>query len=393
MTERLYYRDAELLEFDAVAVSHGASDHEVVLDRSAFYPTSGGQPHDIGTLNGVRVIDVIDDDARVIHLLDAPLPLGAVHGEINAARRHDHMQQHTAQHLLSAIAADAYGWETASVHFGEEHSTIEFAVASVSEGALGELESAANASIAAAVPVTLSFEEADAAVARGLRKAPTRTGEIRVVTIAGLDRSACGGTHVASTAAIGTILVHGIEKIRGHVRVGFLAGNRVLARLHAHEQELAALAESVSCAVNELPDLVAKRQVELKNLRGAVELLEREVAVLRVNALVASVVPSADGVRRVSHRTDTDSAALLRAMAQHAATLDGVILLAATSSPATIYYATGANSGTDAGAALKAALAAVGGRGGGSPKVAQGTVPDADALERVMQQLSSSRAE
>ncbi len=393
MTERLYYRDAELLEFDAVAVSHGASDHEVVLDRSAFYPTSGGQPHDIGTLNGVRVIDVIDDDARVIHLLDAPLPLGAVHGEINAARRHDHMQQHTAQHLLSAIAADAYGWETASVHFGEEHSTIEFAVASVSEGALGELESAANASIAAAVPVTLSFEEADAAVARGLRKAPTRTGEIRVVTIAGLDRSACGGTHVASTAAIGTILVHGIEKIRGHVRVGFLAGNRVLARLHAHEQELAALAESVSCAVNELPDLVAKRQVELKNLRGAVELLEREVAVSRVNALVASVVPSADGVRRVSHRTDTDSAALLRAMAQHAATLDGVILLAATSSPATIYYATGANSGTDAGAALKAALAAVGGRGGGSPKVAQGTVPDADALERVMQQLSSSRAE
>lgn len=391
MTERLYYRDAELLVFDAQLVGYGESDRHVVLDVSAFYPTSGGQPHDLGTLNGVRVIDVIDDDARVIHLLEAPLPLGAVRGVIDAARRHDHMQQHTAQHLLSAIAADGYGWETASVHFGEDHSNIEFAAAAASDAQLRDLEGRANGVVTAAHEVKISFE--DAASATGLRKPTGRSGEIRVVTIEGVDRSACGGTHVASTSAIGAILVHGVEKVRGHVRVSFLAGNRVLARAHAREQELAALAGSMSCSVNELPMLVAKRQQELKELRSAIELLECEVAVSRVNALVVGAGPSADGVRRITYRTESDSAALLRAMAQHAATLDGVILLAATSSPATIYYATGPNSGTDAGAALKAALAVVGGRGGGSPRVAQGTVPDADALERVVHLLFSPRAE
>jgi alanyl-tRNA synthetase len=388
MTERLYYRDAELLAFDATAVAHGSNDCEVILDRSAFYPTSGGQPHDTGMLNGVAVVDVVDQDDGIVHLLEAPLPLGPVHGEINPARRHDHMQQHTAQHLLSALADDRFGWQTVSVHFGAEHSTIEFGTTDGSEGQLRQLELLANQAVARALPVTVSFE--DAATATGLRKATDRSGEIRVITIAEFDRSACGGTHVASTAAIGAIVVHGVERVRGHLRVGFLAGNRVLARLHAREAELARLAETASCAIDELPAIVAKRQGDLKELRGAVEALEREVAVARVQALAASATPSPDGVRRVVYRGSSDSAALLRAMAQQASNIDGLQLIATSTTPPAIYLAAGPGCGVDAGAALKAALAAVGGRGGGSSKAAQGTVPSAAMLEQVIAALVPS---
>jgi alanyl-tRNA synthetase len=387
MTERLYYHDAAVCSFDAIIVAHGADAQRVILDRSAFYPTSGGQQHDTGTLNGVRVIDVVDDDDRVVHVLDAPLPLGPVHGEVDPLRRRDHMQQHTAQHLLSAIAADKYGWETISVHFGADHSSIEFDASAVSDAELYDLEVTANGAVSAAHPVTVSFEEPVEALARGLRKAPARSGAIRVVTIEGLDRSACGGTHVSSTAAIGAIMVHGVERVRGHVRVGFLAGDRVLRHLHVREALLAGIAEASSCAVEELPAIVAKRQVELKAQRERIEELEREVAAARLHALVAATAPDSDGIRRVVYRSESDSPTLLRTMAQDVATLDRVVLVATLVSPPTVFFASSPGTGIDAGALLKAALATVGGRGGGSPKAAQGTVSGPELLSGVVDRL------
>jgi alanyl-tRNA synthetase len=387
VTERLYYRDAELLRFEATVVGHGKDARHVVLDRTAFYPTSGGQPHDTGMLNGVRVVDVVDEDDRVVHVLEADLPPGAVHGEIDAARRHDHMEQHTAQHLLSAIAADRFGWDTASVHFGADHSTIEFDTANASDAALRELEAVANAAIATAHPVTVGFEASDVAVARGLRKAPARSGEIRIVTIDGVDRSACGGTHLASTAAIGAVVLQGVERIRGHLRVGFLAGNRVRSRLHAREALLAAVAEVVSCAVDELPAMVTRRQAELKALRDRLEALEREVAVARLTSAVAMSAVDSDGVRRVVRQDDSDSPALLRAMVQEASLVDHLLFVATIPAPPTVFVASGPGTGIDAGARLKAALTLVGGRGGGSPKAAQGTVPESGLLQGIVNQL------
>ena len=390
MTERLYYRDATLCSFNGVVVAHGPDARHVILDRSAFYPTSGGQPHDTGTLNGVSVIDVIDEDDRVVHVLEAPLPLGPVHGEVDPVRRHDQMQQHTAQHLLSALAAVRFGWETVSVHFGTDHSSIEFDAAAISEAELGELETMANAAVAAAHPVTISFEQPAEALALGLRKVPTRSGSIRIITIDGIDRSACGGTHVASTAAIGAIVVHGVERIRGHVRVGFLAGDRVIDRVHAREELLAGMAESVSCAVVELPALVVKRQGELKVQRERIDELEREVSLARVQALVAVTAADADGIRRVVHRSESDSPTLLRAMAQGAASRAQVLFVATISTPPTVFFAVGPGVGIDAGAVLRAVLAPVGGRGGGSPKAAQGTVADPECLQAVIGQLLGS---
>lgn len=386
-THRLYYADATLLSFDAIAIAYAGDPLRVVLDQTAFYPTSGGQPHDTGVLNGVRVVDVVDDDDCIVHVLDTALPLGPVHGEIDSLRRHDQMQQHTAQHLLSALAATRFGWETASVHFGAEHSTVEFVIATASDAEMRSLEVMANAVVAAARPVTISFEEPAEALARGLRKAPERHDAIRVITIEGLDRSACGGTHVASTSAIGTIVVHGVERIRGHVRVGFLAGDRVVARVHAREALLASMAEVVSCAIEELPGIVEKRQAELKAQRERVEKLEQEVAVTRLHALVEAATADAKGVRRVVYRSENNSPTLLRTMAQGVATLDGVLFVATLSLPPTVFFASGPGTGIDAGAALKAALATVGGRGGGSPKAAQGTVASFQSLQEVVDHL------
>ena len=373
MTLRLYYTSSTLLDFPATVIGHDGDLTRVVLDQTAFYPTSGGQPHDTGMLGGVPVIDVIDDDERIVHVLAAPLPLGEVRGVVNAARRTDHMEQHTAQHLLSAIAADTFGWETASVHFGAEHSTIEFAVANGSEAQLAELVERAQAAVRAALPVTVSFEASADAVAAGLRKAPPRDGELRVITIAGLDRSACGGTHVATTAEIGAIVITGVEKVRGHLRVGFLAGGRVLAHLAERDALVAALARALSCAEDELAALVPKRQEELQSLRAQLAVLETEVAGHRVRALLDAATPDAEGVRHVVHHATTESAALLKAMAQAAAAEAKAVLILV--SPPSVVLGSSADSGVDVGALLKAVIAAHGGKGGGSPRLAQGVVP------------------
>lgn len=385
MTERIYYRDMTALAFDAAAIAHDGAPTRVVLDRSAFYPTSGGQPHDTGTLGGARVVDVLDDDARIVHVVDAPVALGPVHGAIDAPRRRDYTVQHTAQHLVSALAGDRFGWSTESVHFGADHATIEFGVADARDAQLADLERWTRDAIAEARPVTIGFEDAADAMARGLRKLPARDGEIRIVTIDGLDRSACGGTHVATTAAIGALHLLGLEKVRGHVRLSWLAGDRAVAHARGRDALARDLANALSCSVEELGDLVPKRQQELLAARERIETLERELAGLRLRALVDATAPGVDGVRRVVYRAEADSPALLRAMAQGAGALERVLFVATGGPPPSVMVGTSADSGVDAGAALKTALGAVGGRGGGSPRFAQGTAPDAARLREVVE--------
>lgn len=383
MTERLYFRDARLLEFDATVIDHAGDDRRVVLDRTAFYPTSGGQPHDTGVLGDAHVTDVIDEDHRIVHVLDRPLPTGAVHGSVDAARRQDHMQQHSAQHVLSAIAQDRLGWDTASVHFGDEHSSIEFAVAAATEKQLADLERWANEAVREGREVNVGFEDSEAAARIGLRKPSPRTGEIRVIAIADLDRSACGGTHVARTSEIGCIQLVGTEKIRDHLRVAFLAGGRVLAHARASGSLLTRLARDLNCAVGELAALVPARQLEIKRLRDRTAELEQELAIRQLGELAGTTARGADGLRRVRHRSADTSAAMVRAMMQAVVPLDRVLLVATTSAPPTVYVATSADSSLDAGALLKAELGKIGGRGGGSARAAQGTAATDAAIEQV----------
>ena len=262
---RLYYTDAYCQAFDAQVVR--AFDHEgrpaVVLDRTAFYPTSGGQPFDLGVLGAATVVDVVDVDGDVVHVLSSPLPDGAaVHGQIDWARRFDHMQQHTGQHLLSAVIAERIGLATVSVHFGRDSATLDLDGGSLSPAQVVEAETAANVAVAENRPVSVTFE--DAATAAGLRKAADREGTLRIITIEGLDRSACGGTHVRATGEIGPIAIRKVERVKQHVRLEFLCGQRAVRRARADADLLSAIAAAHSTTAEELPSLLEGQRAELK---------------------------------------------------------------------------------------------------------------------------------
>ena len=229
MTERLYYTDARLTEFTARVVE--VAGDRVYLDRTAFYPTSGGQLFDVGTLGDARVVDVVDEKERIAHVLEKPArfsPNDELTARVDWTRRFDHMQQHTGQHLLSAVFEELFGHKTVSVHFGDESSTLDLDAASLSKDRALKAERRANEVVFENRPVTVTFE--DAASAAGLRKEVDRTGDLRIVEIEGLDRSACGGTHVRGTGEIGPVVVRRIEKYKQSTRVEFLCGWRALAR-------------------------------------------------------------------------------------------------------------------------------------------------------------------
>lgn len=205
MTERLYYQDSYLAAFEARVVETADEGRRVYLDRTALYPASGGQPADAGTIAGIPVLDVIDEEDRVAHLAAAAVPAGVVPCAVDWGRRFDHMQQHTGQHLLSAVLVELFGVQTLSFHLGADASTIEVGAGVLDPHRVEAAERRANELVSENRPVTVTFE--DAGGAEGLRKPSGRGGVLRVVGIAGYDRSACGGTHVRSTAEIGPILI------------------------------------------------------------------------------------------------------------------------------------------------------------------------------------------
>ncbi|MFI5242465.1 MAG: alanyl-tRNA editing protein, partial [Gemmatimonadales bacterium] len=247
MTERLYYTDAYLRTFSARITDRANDSRTIYLDRSAFYPTSGGQLFDTGTLAGIAVTDVVDEGDRIAHILAAPAPAGdTVSGAVDWTRRFDHMQQHTGQHLLSAIFADRFRLDTVSVHFGATSSTLDLDTESLSHNTLLAAEEIANAAIAEPRAVTVSFESASSAT--GLRKPPPRDGELRIVTIDALDRSACGGTHVRSTAEIGALLIRRTERVRKTTRVEFVCGLRAVRAARSDPELVAALAHALAVA-------------------------------------------------------------------------------------------------------------------------------------------------
>lgn len=391
MTSRLYYTDAYLRAFRARVEEVSPDRTRVYLDRTAFYPTSGGQPFDTGSLGGAAVADVVDEGERVAHLLAAPAPEAlaagaALEGTIDWGRRFDHMQQHTGQHLLSALLHDRWGWETVSVHFGSETSTLDLDVGEIPPALLEEAEREANALVLENRPVTVSFEEAEDA--GGLRKASDRTGTLRVVTIEGLDRAACGGTHVRGTAEIGSILLRGVERVRRTVRLEFVCGMRAVARARADFLALSHVARSLSTSPDAVPDVVEGQVEQLRAALSEAKRLRQEVADARARALADAAPPDADGVRWIVRRGAAEGAEEMRALALAVAALPKAVLLATMEEPPAVLLAASPDSGIEAGRTLKEALAAVGGRGGGSPRVAQGSVPDAAAADAVVEALA-----
>jgi len=386
ITTRLYYEDAYLREFNAHVVESAEGGRRVYLDRTAFYPTSGGQPHDLGEIAGVPVVDVVDEEKRIAHLVAAPVEGATVTGRIDWLRRFDHMQQHTGQHLLSAVLSAMCQARTVGFHLGAESSTIDVDVSSLEPAEVAQAEQRVNEIAAENRPVTVSYEEAGQAA--GLRRASERQGTLRIVSIADLDRSACGGTHVRTTGEIGAVLIRKLEKVRGGLRIEFLCGGRAVARARKDYEALSAVARVFSSGLDEAPALAASQRAALEAADKARRRAAAELARYRGVELYESTAPGSDGRRRVvQHRSSGAIEDDIRAMAQGFTSRPGAVFVAAFDSPAAVLLAVAEDAGIDAGDTLKRLLAEHGGRGGGNARMAQGSLPSPERLAALLAAL------
>ena len=377
MTERIYYTEPYATEFDAAVVSvepaaGDAGRKAVVLDRTAFYPTSGGQPFDTGALGKARVVDVVDDDSgRILHIVEGEIAAGPVHGAIDWQRRFEHMQQHTGQHVLSAAFDRVLGARTVSFHLGTTASTIDLS-REVSSAEIARAEAEANRIVWQDRPVTIRFADAEEAATMPLRKESKREGVLRLIEIEDFDVSACGGTHVARTGGIGIIAVSAAERFKGGTRLEFLCGGRALAGFHALGDSVAASVRHLSVLPAELPAAIERQQAEARELRRQLKDLQQKLATHEAAAL-AGAAESIGPIRAVVAALDGWDANGLKTIAAAIAARPGhlAVLLSATA-PAAIVVARAADVGRDSAAILRQMVASFGGKGGGRPELAQG---------------------
>ncbi len=319
-------------------------------------------------------------------MLDAPFEGAEAECRIDWRRRFDHMQQHTGQHLLSAVLLDVFDVQTVSFHMGGESSTIDIARSALDLGEARAVIERANDIVFENRSVSIAFAESSEDL--GLRKATAREGLVRIVSIAGLDRSACGGTHVRATGEIGPILIRKIEKVRGNVRLEFICGMRAVRRSHADYEALAHIGRTFSSAVDETPALARSQVERLQEAEKARRKLALELAQARGRQLYSETQPDSEGQRRVTRLAEamTDE---LRAEAQaFAAGAKAVFICVAREPPSALIAASG-DSGVNAGQLVKSAVTSMGGRGGGSGSMAQGSVPSRDLLDEVLRSLTN----
>ncbi|MGH9593244.1 MAG: alanyl-tRNA editing protein, partial [Bryobacteraceae bacterium] len=349
MTERLYYQDCYLREFRARVVDVSGDARRVYLDRTAFYPTSGGQPFDVGTLGGVTVSEVVDEEDRIAHVLEQPLAQAEVAGAVDWARRYDHMQQHTGQHLLSAVLEDLFKIRTVGFHLGAETSTIDVEAAAIAPEKIERAEERCAEVVGEARPVQVTFEDASGDLA--LRKASDRSGVLRIVSIEGIDRSACGGTHVRSTAEIGPLLVRKLDKIRGTTRMEFVCGGRALRRAREDYRLLVSVGRALSAPADESPALVSALIDKNKSLEKTGQRLSTELARREGRELYLATAPGGDGLRRIVERGAIDET--MRTRAQAFATGEKAVFLVLSEQPPSVLLAASADSGVHAGERVK----------------------------------------
>ncbi len=391
MTKRLYYEDSYLREFQAAVVTlrQRGKEPAVILDRTAFYPTSGGQPHDEGSMGSSRVLDVEEDSAgEILHVLDKPLPLGSVQASIDWNRRFDHMQQHTGQHILSQAFLKTANAATISFHMGQETSTIDIALPSPPPALLDEAAKLANAVVFEDRRVNILTLERDQLSAFGVRKESDREGPIRVIDVQGFDRSPCGGTHVSRSGEIGIIFILGCENYKGGARVEFVCGERARKAFGKDHGILRDLGQIYSCQPEDLPRLSEKTMQERsalarENLHLQDQLLEIEAVELLGNStpgLAAQTVIKSYAGRNLES---------LKVLARKLTARPGVLAVLATVSGQTAQIVVSRSEGVpfDCGAAIKKVAAGMGGKGGGKPDQAQAGGVPTEKLQAWMQEV------
>jgi len=385
MTGRLYYADAYRREFDALVsrVERRTGGTAVFLDRTAFYPTSGGQPFDIGTLGdperiALRVLDVVDEGDEIAHIVDSDAIVEGqpVHGVVDWTRRFDHMQQHTGQHVLSAAADRLFGARTVSFHLGADASTIDLS-RELTPQELVRAELEANRIVWENRPVAIRSVSAEEAAALPLRKESVREGTLRLIDVEDFDLSACGGTHVSRTGGIGVIAIGAVERFKGGQRVEFFCGGRALTKFRSMRDALAGAVRVLSVLPDALPQAIEKLQSEARDRQKTIGALQQELARHRAAELVSSAAQTTAG-RLVAAVVDADANGLKSLASAITATPGHVTVLVSSSRPALVVVARSQDLSAAANQVVAALTSTFGGRGGGKADLAQAGGLDGD---------------
>jgi alanyl-tRNA synthetase len=386
VTERLYYNDSHLIEFDATVIDlteRVSGWTAIVLDRTAFYPTGGGQPSDTGTLNGSRVVECIDNGDTVLHVVQGATPsVGSqVNGRIDWSRRLDHMQQHTGQHILSQAFVTLFNAPTKSFRVMESSCEIDVELNNPTSEIIERAVELANNVIWEDRSITIRNVTSDEAAELPLRKEPARAGELRLIEIEGFDLTPCGGTHAYRTGEVGMIAVRSWERAKGLTRIEFVAGVRALTDYRKANKSAREIASLFSTGRDDAPQLAAQIVEENKELHRRIRALEEMAAGVEAAKLLAA----ADGgvVAQVFDGRDAESLKkLAHALIAHPGTT--VLLGSRDRDTARLVFARSADAAGDMGALMREACAMLDGRGGGKPEMAQGGGKRVEQLEETM---------
>lgn len=408
MTTRLYYTNAYQTDFTANVTTLTTINGQlaVILDQSCFYPTSGGQPNDTGSLGGKTVLDVmVDEQGAVLHLLAEPLaPEQAwepLTGRIDWPRRYDHMQQHSGQHLLSQLFYQRFGFETVAVHFGVGESTLDLATPEVTPAQIEALEQDAMQLVYAALPINAYFVSDQELHTIPLRRPPKVTGTIRIVEIDGFDYSACGGTHCRTTAEIGPIKLTKVERRRGQVRITFLCGQRAWRDYQTKHGLIMAAANLFSNEITQVPALVERNLGQIKELQQTIDSLQEEL--LHAEAMqLLSAARLVNGYRLLAQPFTEREVNLVKRLALQVQQQPEALCLFSVQQgeKATLIFARSTDLDLHVGNLLRDVLREVGGKGGGREDFAQGggiTVEQSQQLlalsvALVTEQLTNAKA-
>ncbi len=397
MSERLYYRDSFLRDFDAHVISCERSPIErakgaspswwVTLEQTAFYPTSGGQPHDTGRLGDALVLEVFErEDNTIVHVTDRELASGPVRGSIDWPRRFDHMQQHSGSHVLTAAFLALFDIPTVSFHLGKTVSTVDVAASSISAEQLEEIERSVNEIIFEDRPIHVRFGTAADLAALGIRKESDREGTLRAVEIQGVDIQACGGSHVCRTGQIGMLLIRRMKKVRDNWRVEFVCGQRARRVARADFALVEDISQRLTCG----PDGIHAGITRILNERNAGNRLGQrylaESAALQAQLLLAKerAQHSSNPPRTVTGILEDANMEYLRSVATHIIAEPGVVALLGSEANGFIVMAKSEGVSGDMNELLREAVIACGGKGGGTKDFAQGSVPEASKLNRIL---------
>ena len=390
-TSRLYFRDSNLLEFQGTVLSVTPSDRGdcIVLDQTAFYPTGGGQPNDLGTLENAQVIDVFEDESGIITHVIEPTDLihtgQTVAGAVDRARRLDHLQQHSGQHILSQAFVQSCGAETRSFHLGAQTSTIDIDLQTPTIELMRAAEDVANAIVFEDRPMRVHLVNGEQASRLPLRKESAVTGDIRVIEVENFDWSPCGGTHASRTGQIGLIAIRSFERAKKMTRVEFVCGRRALAEYRSASEVAFAVARQFSAERDSAPDLVARALQEIKSTKKRVrDLLDLAMAAEASEMLERGL--NCGEFKIVSSIFDSRDIEEIRVLAAKIVRREPSVALLASKEQkaARLVFARSESLSHNMGQLLSEACETLGGRGGGKPELAQGGGPNVERLDQAI---------